>query len=82
MISASAAASSGWVRAGRRRSHTNSTPLTTTPRTVNIHRCQPDASLRKLKAAPVLCRRMKSSTGSSVTDSNSAKCAVIRDLVH
>ena len=40
---------------------------------MNTQRCQPPASLKKLNAAPSLCSRISSSTGSSTIRSNSSK---------
>ncbi len=53
-MSASPPASSACVRADRRRSHAMSTTLTPSASSTNTQRCQPEASDRKLKAAPVL----------------------------
>jgi hypothetical protein len=50
--------------------------LTTTASPMNSQRCQPDADARKLNAAPTLCIRVMSRTGSTLMNSNSPKCRV------
>ncbi len=54
-----------------RYSHTTIPMLTVTASPMKSQRCQPDAEARKLNAAPTLCMRVISSTGSSVVNSNS-----------
>ena len=61
------------ARPSSARSQQRIATLTTSASSVKNQRCQPPARARKLNAAPVLCARTMSSTGSTVTDSCSAK---------
>ena len=47
--------------------------LTPIANTLKNQRCHPEASLSMLNAAPSLCSRMKSRTGSNTTASNSSR---------
>ena len=51
-----------------------------------IDRCleilEPDAPAKKLNAAPSLCNRMNSSTGSNTIDSNCSKLSMTSSFVH
>ena len=79
-ISASASGSSLSPR-GARQIQTTSTTLTTRPSAMKNRRCQPEAPASMLKAAPVLCSSVKSSTGRTSTRSKSSKNRVTRNLV-
>jgi hypothetical protein len=68
--------------AGRRRSQIKIPALTATPRPMKTQRCQPPALLKKLNAAPSLCSRMISRTGSKTTLSNSSNRSTINAFVH